>query len=99
MELRAWRSSRAIPFRTQGFRKYQNPEPLPHRGTLGATIQIDGLTHELFSTRFNHTPKSENHTGHEQSIGIVQSIPPDRAVIFGGDFNAPWSERPWAKEL
>jgi hypothetical protein len=29
----------------------------------------------------------------------VRSIPSDRAVIFGGDLNALWSERPWAKAL
>jgi len=78
-------------------------------GTLQATIRIDGLDHEVFSTRFApmhppdhpaHDPKHEpeNRAGHLQAIELVRSIPPQVAVIFGGDFNASW-EKPWSTQF
>jgi endonuclease/exonuclease/phosphatase family metal-dependent hydrolase len=78
-------------------------------GSLRATIRIDDLDHEVFSTRFApmhkkddpaYDPEHEpgNRNGHLEAIDLVQAIPPDRAVIFGGDLNAPW-DRPWAKEF
>jgi endonuclease/exonuclease/phosphatase family metal-dependent hydrolase len=84
---------------------------LPQWGILKATIEIDGLTHDVFSTRFppaqrapgepgyDPTDRPENEAYHKQAIGIVRSIPSDHAVIFGGDLNASWIGSPWAKEF
>jgi hypothetical protein len=84
---------------------------LPQWGILKATIEIDGLTHDVFSTRFppaerapgepgyDPTDRPENELHHKQAIDIVRSIPSDHAVIFGGDLNASWSASPWAKEF
>jgi hypothetical protein len=63
------------PISNERFWEIPNPDALPHRGTLGITIQVDGLTHQVFSARFNLTPDSENRAGHEQSISIVRSEP------------------------
>jgi endonuclease/exonuclease/phosphatase family metal-dependent hydrolase len=80
---------------------------LPNWGILKATIEIDGLTHEVFSTRFaplhdpSHPAYNEclepyNREGHELAMNLVRSVPNDRAVIFGGDLNADyWVE--WAR--
>jgi endonuclease/exonuclease/phosphatase family metal-dependent hydrolase len=80
-------------------------------GMLKATIEIDGLTHDVFSTRFrpaqrapgedgyDPTDRPENELHHKRAIDIVRSIPSDHAVIFGGDLNASWSGSPWAKEF
>jgi endonuclease/exonuclease/phosphatase family metal-dependent hydrolase len=82
-------------------------------GTLQATILIDGLYHEVFTTRFRtlhamwnpngtlnphwaQDQEQQNQAGHEQALNMVQAVPADRAVIFGGDFNANWQGHPWA---
>jgi endonuclease/exonuclease/phosphatase family metal-dependent hydrolase len=72
-----------------------------HYGILKATIPIDGLTHHVFSTRFNDWIEWENRVGHETAIGQARLVPSTDAVIIGGDFNAKWApdKRPWAKEL
>src|SRR5215204_1342568 len=82
----------------------------PTFGTLQATIQIDGLYHEVFTTRYRtlHTPGSEhydetqeaqNRAGHKQAHNLVQNVPADRAVLVGGDFNANWANTDWSTEL
>ena len=80
-------------------------------GILKATIEIEGLTHHVFSTRFppaqrapgepgyDPTDRPENELHHKKAIDIVRSIPSDHAVIFGGDLNANLIGSPWAKEF
>jgi endonuclease/exonuclease/phosphatase family metal-dependent hydrolase len=69
-----------------------------HWCILKADISIDGLNHHVFSTRFNWEGDSENRAQQEAAIDIVRSMPSTDPVIIG-DFNAPWSERPYTKEL
>lgn len=70
---------------------------LDHWCILKADISIGGLNHHVFSTRFNW--EEDNREQQEAAIDIVRSMPSTDPVIVGGDFNSPWNERPYAKEL
>jgi endonuclease/exonuclease/phosphatase family metal-dependent hydrolase len=78
----------------------------PNWGILKATIEIDGLTHDVFSTRFaplkqpgdsgyNDCLHPYNRQGHSLAMNLVQLVPNDHAVILGGDLNAPWVKKEW----
>ena len=79
-------------------------------GTMHATIRLDDLDHDVFSTRFApmHPPgwptpepqgEAKNEAGHLQAIDMIKGIPAGRPVIFGGDLNARWKQKPWAIEF
>jgi endonuclease/exonuclease/phosphatase family metal-dependent hydrolase len=56
--------------------------------TLHTSVAIKGLTHHLFSVRFNAHSESENVAGIDQLKGMMGQLPPLDGVIAAGDFNA-----------
>jgi hypothetical protein len=66
--------------------------------TLRTTFTADGRLHHLFSTRYQpiHTDKPpaeialatrRNRLGLENAVNVLQTLPANEAVIFGGDLN------------
>ncbi len=55
--------------------------------TLHATAMFNGLTHHLFSTRFNAYDVAENQRSHNTIRDLIATIPWREPVIIGGDFN------------
>lgn len=61
-------------------------------GTLVTSVVINGVRHELLSTRFapHNSPDHalENRMGVVQAAELARTIDPKLPLIFGGDFNA-----------
>jgi endonuclease/exonuclease/phosphatase family metal-dependent hydrolase len=57
-------------------------------GTLQVTMTAEGLTHQIFSMRFDAHNTADNVAGHQQAVNLIRGLDPSHAVIYGGDFNA-----------
>jgi endonuclease/exonuclease/phosphatase family metal-dependent hydrolase len=79
-------------------------------GILQATMNIQGVQHEVFSLRFapqhplghaeyHWSEKPGNRAGHELLRQLVRAVPMSHRVIVGGDFNADWDTSPWSTEF
>jgi endonuclease/exonuclease/phosphatase family metal-dependent hydrolase len=55
--------------------------------TLHVTADINNRVHHIFSTRFNAYDAAEIARSHATLRDIIAAIPPEEAVIIGGDFN------------
>jgi len=72
-------SKRMIPVMRDG-----NPTTY---GTCEVTVNIDGLIHHIFATRFDASHPIDREAGIRQTVALIQAIDVRRPVIFGGDFN------------
>jgi endonuclease/exonuclease/phosphatase family metal-dependent hydrolase len=66
-------------------------------GTMVATFMINGKRHHVLSTRLaphndDGNNRAENPSGIQHALELVNRIPPDEPIIFGGDFNASTDE-------
>lgn len=56
--------------------------------TCEVTVEIAGLIHHVFATRFDAHHPADREAGMRQAVALIQAIDTHEPVIFGGDFNA-----------
>lgn len=59
----------------------------PGYAILHAPLDIEGLTHHLYSLRFDSKSDDAQMAGLARLLSLMKSDPPGDAIIVGGDFN------------